>query len=69
MPFRQMVDLLSGFDNYIRAYAAFLQSSHIPPCLEDDMYHLQQLSQSSEEDTDNTEVGLFLHSYVHCTCT
>ena len=37
-PFRQMDDLLSGYDNYIDAYAAFLQSGHIPPCLEDDFF-------------------------------
>jgi len=60
-----MNDLLSGCDSYIRAYAAFLQSGHIPPCLEDDMYRLLQLSQSSEEDADNTEVGLSLYFYVH----
>ena len=37
-PFRQMDDLLSGYNNYIDAYAAFLQSGQIPSCLEDDMY-------------------------------
>ena len=66
-PIGQMDDLLSGCDNYIKVYAAFLQSGHIPPCLEDDMYRLLQFSQSAEEDTDNTESGLSLHSYIHCT--
>ena len=56
-PFRQMDDLLSGYDNYIDAYAAFLQSGHIPPCLEDDMYRLMQHTQSTEDDIDdNSEV-------------
>ena len=36
--FRHINDLLSGYDSYIDAYAAFLWSGHIPPCLEDDMY-------------------------------
>ena len=55
--FRQMDDLLSGYDNYIDAYAAFLQSGHIPPCLEDDMYRLMQHTQSTEDDNDdNSEV-------------
>ena len=60
-PFRQMDDLLSGYDNYIDAYAAFMQSGHI---LEDDMYHLLQLSQSTEADTEDTEVSL----YAWCSC-
>ena len=63
-PFRQMDDLLSGCDNYSEAYAVFLQSAQIPPCLEDDMYRLLQILQSSEEDTDNTEVGLSLFLYT-----
>ena len=54
--FRQMDDLLSGYDSYIGAYAAFLRSGHILPCLEDDMYRLLQLSQSAEDDSDDTEV-------------
>ena len=60
-PFRQMDDLLSGYDNYIDAYTSFLQSGDIPPCLEDDMYCLLQLSQISQEDTDDTEVSLSLY--------
>ena len=54
-PFRQIDDLLSGYDNYIDSYAAFLQSGHIPPCLED-MYRLMQHTQSTEEDNDDSEV-------------
>ena len=54
--FRLMDDLLSGYDSYIGAYAAFLRSGHIPPCLEDDMYRILQLSQTSEDDSDDTEV-------------
>ena len=67
--FHQMDDLLSGYDNYIDAYAAFLQSGHIPPCLEDDMYRLLQHSQSVENDSENTEVRYIyiynVHVYVH----
>ena len=54
--FHQMNNLLSGYDNYIDAYTAFLQSGHIPPCLEDDMYRLLQHSQSVENESENTEV-------------
>ena len=64
--FRQMDDLLSGYDNYIDAYAAFLQSGHIPPCLEDDMYRLMQHTQSTEDDTDdNSEVCAPIHLCIH----
>ena len=60
-PFRQMDNLLSGCDNYIDAYAAFLQSDQIPPCLEDDMYRLLQLLQSNDDDTEETEVKYSLY--------
>ena len=40
--FRQLNNLLDGSDSYVDAYAAFLQSSLVPPCLEDDLHKLQQ---------------------------
>ena len=55
--FRQLNDLLSGYNSYIDAYAAFLQSGQIPPSLEDDMYRLLHLLQSTEDDSENTEVS------------
>ena len=36
--FRLMDDLLAGSETFVDAYATFLQSGHIPPCLEDDVY-------------------------------
>ena len=36
-PFRQIDDLLSEYDIYTDAYAAFLKSGQILPCLEDAM--------------------------------
>ena len=60
--FRQMDYLLSGYDNYIDA---FLQSGHIPPCLQDDMYHLMQHTQSNEDDTDDSEVCVPIHPCIH----
>ena len=60
--------LVSGYANYIDAYAAFLQSGHIPPCLEDDMYRLLQHSQSNEDDhDDNSEVCIpfVICSFLH----
>ena len=66
-PFLQMDDLPSGYDNYIDAYAAFLQSGHIPPCLEDDMHRLLQHSQSTEDDNDdNSEVCIPIIIIIHC---
>ena len=55
--FRHMEDLLCGYDNYVDAYAAFLQSGTIPTCLEDDMYRLLQLSRSTEE---SPEVSVYI---------
>ena len=67
-PFCHMDDLLSGHTNYINAYAVFLQSGHIPPCLEDDMHCLLQLSQSTEEEAEDTEVSiLYLFCIFICT--
>ena len=53
--FRLLDNLLSGYDNYIDAYAAFLQSGQIPSCLEDDLYRLLQ---SNEEDSEDSQVSL-----------
>ena len=55
-PFRQMNDLLTGYDTYIDAYAAFLQSGQLPSCLEDDMYRLLRLLQDNDV-TEDTEVS------------
>ena len=57
-PFRQMDDLLSGYDTYIDAYAAFLQSGQIPPSLEDDMYRLLQLLHGNDDANEDAEVSL-----------
>ena len=71
--FCHMDDLLAGSESYVQAYAAFLQSGRLPPCLEDDVYRLlQHISQDTEESR-NTEVCLCFtlfylhipHSYVH----
>ena len=64
-PFHQMDDLLSGCDNYIDAYASFLQSGQIPPCLKDDMYRLLQLLQTNENDTEETEVRYSLLHLIY----
>ena len=61
-PFRQMDNLISGCDNYIDAYAAFLLSDQIPPCLEDDMYRLLKLLQSNEDDTE-VKYSLYCSTY------
>ena len=55
-PFRQMDDLLSGYDTYIDVYAAFLQSGQIPPSLEDDMYRLLQHLQENDDTNEDAEV-------------
>ena len=58
--FRHMSDLLAGCESYIDAYAAFLQSGCVPPCLQDDIHRLQQ----QHEEPSSTEV------LVHAsTCT
>ena len=65
--FRQIEDLLSGYNNYVDAYAAFLQSGLIPSSLEDDMYGLLQ---SNEEENEDSQVSLFcMHTHISCKCT
>ena len=59
-PFRQMDDLLSGYDSYSNDYAAFLQSGQIPPCLEDDMYRLLQHLHTNEDESEETEVSFYM---------
>ena len=62
--FRQMDDLLDGSESYVEAYAAFLQSGHIPPCLEDDVYRLlHHYSQDTEESSDTEVCISLLHGY------
>ena len=62
-----MDDLLAGNESYIDAYAAFLQSGHIPPCLEDDVYRLLQRTSQDPEVSSDTEVcELFLPTFL-CT--
>ena len=62
--FRQFNDLADS-ESYVDAYAAFLQSGLVPPCLEDDIHRLQQQQQQQvSEECSNTEVNIML-----CTCT
>lgn len=65
-----MSDLLGDKDTYAEAYTTFLQSGHILPSLEDDMYRLLQHT----EQTDETEVyfcnvctNIYVpHLHLHC---
>ena len=54
--FRLMDDLLDGSETFVDAYAAFLQSGHIPPCLEDDVYRLLQHTSQDTDHSSDTEV-------------
>ena len=58
-----MDDLLAGSESYIEAYAAFLQSGHIPPFLEDDVYQLLQHTSQDTEESCDTEVCAFFSTY------
>ena len=53
--FRQLQDLLSGFDTYIEAYASYLHSGSIPPCLEDDIHRLEQQQLQQHDDGENQD--------------
>ena len=57
--FRQMDDLLAGSETYIEAYAEFLQSGHIPPCLEDDMHRLLQHTSEETDESSQQQVQSF----------
>ena len=54
--FRLMDDLLAGSEAFVDAYATFLQSGHIPPCLEDDVYRLLQHTSQDTDHSSDTEV-------------
>ena len=58
--FRKMDDLLAGNESYVDAYAVFLQSGHVPSCLEDDIYRLLQHSSQDSEECSDIEVSCIL---------
>ena len=47
--FRSMADLLSEYDTYANAYAAFLITDNIPPSLDDDLHQLQQVQERQRD--------------------
>ena len=59
--FRQFDDLADS-ETYVDAYAAFLQSGSVPPCLEDDIHRLQQ--QQVSEEPSHTEVHTCMYIYM-----
>ena len=59
--FRQCSDLLADCESHVDAYAAFLQSGIVPPCLQDDIHRLQQ---QVLEEPNNTEVLLHVHTPI-----
>ena len=61
--FRLLDDLLADSASYIDAYAAFLLSGLVPPCLEDDIHRLQQHTDQQSEEHSDTEVSVYT-----CTC-
>ena len=66
--FRQLSDLLDDSESYIDAYATFLQSGLVPPCLEDDLHRLQQQDTDQEsEERSNTEVRVHACKIIY-TC-
>ena len=54
-PYRVEQQLLDGHDTFTEAYACYLQTGSIPPCLEDDIHRLEQQSQHSDEVNDHDE--------------
>ena len=77
--FRQLNDLLDDSESYVEAYASFLQSGLVPPCLEEDIHRLQQqhADQISEEHSDPevcilaciiyTPAYICMYMYIHYT--
>ena len=55
-PFKAYHELLTGFETYTSAYANYLQSGNIPPCLEDDVHQLQQQEQQNPIDENEAEL-------------
>ena len=68
--FRQMTELLMGFETYTEAYAAFLQSADVPASLSEDIFRLQQQNNDHSENAtreDDDEVGH--NTSVHVSLT
>lgn len=60
-PFRQLNELLAGYDHHVDAYAAFLTSGKAPKSLVDD---IQQLETAMRDKCDNDEVkGIIIKSF------
>ena len=66
-PFRHLQDLLSGFPTYAEAYASFLQSGVVPPCLEDDVHRLEQQENSDQSPNDDEQETPIPTRCVHNT--
>ena len=47
-PFRELSELTAGHTSHTDAYADYLQSGNVPPCLQDDIYRLQQQEMNDE---------------------
>ena len=56
-PFRCETELLSGHDTFAEAYAEYLQTEDIPPCLEDDIHRFQQTQHQQEDHREKDSRG------------
>ena len=54
-PFRYESELIDDCTSFIDAYANYLTSGNIPPCLQDDIHRLQQQSNDSSQEQVETE--------------
>ena len=68
-PFRHINELKGQCDSFAAAYAIFLQSSNVPPSLEDDIRRLEQQVRNTENDEDYTEVCASLCTNLTFMCT
>jgi ATP-dependent DNA helicase PIF1 len=61
-PFRELSELTAGHASHTDAYADYLQSGNVPPCLQDDIYRLQQQEMNDEHQQTQDEITILRHN-------
>ena len=54
-PFRDERQLLDGYVTFTESYASYLRTGDIPPCLQDDIYRLEQAERTRNDDSDDSD--------------
>ena len=56
-PFRDESELKDNYSSFTEAYAHYLHSGNVPPCLQDDIHRLQQQANDNEQQTEDEAIA------------